>query len=156
MGCLPGENDTVNRVPRRALLWRLLILLPLPYLALVGFAGSGIRLLENRPLAHPDPGGALVFAALALVTGLAFAALMWSRDRGVRMAGYVGYAFVLTLAFGVGGVVALVSAVGGAHGEKPGPLWFTILLGGGAIASILSLVPLAAVIVADWSAPSHD
>ena len=146
----------MDNVPRRALAWRLLILLPLPYLALVGFAGSGIPLLENGPVAHPEPSGALVFAALALATGLVFAGLMWSWDRRVRIAGYVGYAFVLTLAFGVGGVVALVGAVGGARGEKPGPLWFTILLGGGAIASILSLVPLAAVIVADWSAPSQD
>ena len=133
--------------------WRLLILLPLPYLALAGLSGSGIRLLENGPLVSPDPRGAIASAVLALAAGLAFAGLMWARDPRARIAGYLGYAFVLTLAFGVGSVAALVSAVGGLHGEKPGSLWHTIVLGSGAVVSILSLVPLAAVIVADWSAP---
>jgi hypothetical protein len=98
----------------------------------------------------------MVLSVLALAAGLILASLMWARHRSVRMAGYVGYALVLTVAFGVGGVAALVNAVGGMHGERPEPLWFIVLLGTGAIASILSLVPLAAVIVADWSAPSQD
>lgn len=146
----------MGRLPRRARFWRLAILLPLPYVVFAGFAGSGIVLLESGPLVSTDRRGAVALAALALVAGLLCAALMWARDGRVRAAGYLGYALLLTLAFGIGSVAALVSAVGGVHGEGRGSLGRTIALGAGAFVSIVFLVPLAAAVVADWKAPRQD
>lgn len=143
----------MESVPRGTRFWRLAILLPLPYIVLAGFVGSGFGLLENGPLVKPDPRSAVALASLALVAGLVFAGLMWARDGRVRAAGYLGYALLLTLAFGIGSVAALVSAVGGLHGEGRGSLGFTIALGTGAFLSIVSLVPLAAAVVADWKTP---
>jgi len=143
----------VESVPRRARFWRLAILLPLPYVVFAAFLGSGMGLLENGPLVNPDRRGGVALAVLTLVAGLAFAGLMWARDGRLRAAGYLGYALLLTLAFGVGSVAALVSAVGGPHGDGRGSLGFTIALGAGAFLSIVSLVPLAAAVVADWKTP---
>jgi hypothetical protein len=136
---------------RSARLWRLAILLPLPYVVFTGFAGSGIGALANGPLVNPDPRFGVAVAVLALVGGLGCAALMWVPDGRVRAAGYVGYAVLLTLAFGIGSVAAVVSAVGGPHGEGRGSLGVTIALGVGAVFSIAALVPLAAAVVADWN-----
>jgi hypothetical protein len=143
----------VERVPRRARFWRLAILLPLPYVVFAAFLGSGTGLLENDPLVNPDRRSGVALAVLTLLAGLGFAGLMWARDGRARAAGYLGYALLLTLAFGVGSVAALVSAVGGLHGEGRGSLGFTIALGTGAFLSIVSLVPLAAAVVADWKTP---
>ncbi len=139
--------------PRRTPLWRFLILLPLPYLPLLGFAAGGAPWSANAPSGRPQPDVAVVLAVVATALGLLFVGLTWARSRALRVAGYLGYALALTLAFGVGGVLALMNHIGGLHGEATGPLWATIVLGTGAVLSILALVPLAALIVADWSQP---
>lgn len=130
----------MNELPQAARLWRWLILLPIPYFVAVGVTWSAGR-------------GGRTLSALAAGASLAFASLMWSRARGLRVAGYLGHALALTAAFGVGGALAVFNALGGVQGEPAGPLWLTLVLGVGAAASILSLVPLAAVVVADWSRP---
>ena len=132
----------MNELPRAARFWRRLTLLPIPYLVAVAFAWAGGR-------------GGLVMTAVAGGASLAFANLMWARARGLRIAGYLGHALALTGAFGAGGVLALLNALGGFHGERAGPPWLTVVLGAGAALSILSLLPLAAVIVADWSRPGQ-
>ncbi len=116
----------------------------------VAFLWGGTGLLADGPLVRPDRRIGVVLAVLALSAGMLFAGLMWARDGRVRAAGYLGYALLLTLAFGVGSVAAVVSAVGGIHGEGGRSLGLTVGLGTGALLSIVSLVPLATAVVGDW------
>jgi len=141
---------------RRSPLWRILILLPLPYLAWLGFVSGGASWSTSPPAARTAPDMAVVLAVIAAALGLLFVSLTLVRSRGLRVVGYLGYSLALTAAFGVGGALAVGNYVGGDHGELAGPAWATLLLGAGAVVSILALVPLAALIVAEWSArPDH-
>jgi hypothetical protein len=116
----------------------------------VAFLWGGTGLLADGPLVRPDRRIGATLAVLAFAAGMLFAGLMWARDGRVRAAGYLGYALLLTLAFGVGSVAAVVSAVGGLHGEGRRSLGLTVALATGALLSIVSLVPLAAAVVGDW------
>jgi len=140
----------VTSLLRGAGLWRLVILLPLPYIVFVARRGGAAPLLEGGGAPGLDPRIGTALGVMALLAALASVALMWTGDGRLRVAGYLGYALLLVLAFGVGIVAALANAVGGPHGEGPGPLLTTLALGCGAFVSIVALVPLAAAVVADW------
>jgi hypothetical protein len=126
-------------------------MVPLPYLALLPIVSSSIRPHEE---AAGDAAPVLSTVSTALVTmvPLLCAALIWSRALATRVAGYVGYSVCLILGFGIGVTSSFLNAFGETARDAGGTPGMTLLLGGGAIASALCLLPIAALLVADLQA----
>jgi hypothetical protein len=135
-------------------IWRLVLLLPVPYLAFL--AAIEGRILDVVP-AGIVPGDAsvrtLVKPVVLFLAAALAAALLWARKAAPRLLGSVAYAMALATAFALGLLRAMISAEGGLHGEPRGPIWLTAVLGAGALMSALGILPLVALVVADLREP---
>jgi len=96
-------------------------------------------------------GGPKAIAEWALLS-LASAALVasfWSANRSIRVLGYAFHALLLSVAFGVAGVLGVVHAFGGPAGNLAAPPWALVALSFVAAVCVAALLATAALIVAD-------
>jgi hypothetical protein len=139
--CDPRERD------RR--LWRALAVSALPVLVVLWALWRDVWMLEGRGVVHLGGAKANVeWLALSLASA-GLVALFWSRERALRVLGYTLYALVLSVAFGVAGVLGVMHAFGGPEGNLDAPAWALAVLGLLAAACVAALLATAALIVAD-------
>jgi hypothetical protein len=96
-------------------------------------------------------GGARAIGEWALLT-LASAALVasfWSADRSLRILGYTFHALLVSVAFGVAGVLGVMHGFGGPAGNLAAPPWALAALSFVAAVCVASLLATAALVVAD-------
>ncbi len=125
---------------RRAL--DLLPFLALPYVVLVlsllvgavEVTGRGLRLAPSAGSAQ----GVLLAGLALLAAALAAATTSASASRAV--VGCAAYSIVLFLSIGLGGVRALLNAIGGEGGEAAGARQTTVVLGLGALLALAALL----------------
>lgn len=129
--------------------WRALALLPLPLLVGLWALWREVYTLEPAGLARSGGARALAEWALSSLVTLALAALFWSGNRPLRLLGYALYALLLSFAFGEAGVLGVVHAVGGPHGDRDAPVWALFLLGSTAMSSVFALLATAGLTVED-------
>ena len=94
-------------------------------------------------------GGARATIEWALLSGatVALVALLWAGSRPLRVLACTFHALLLSIAFGVAGVLGVMHAFGGPDGNLAAPTWALVALGLVAAASVLSLLATGALIV---------
>jgi len=103
-------------------------------------------------------GGPKAIAEWALLS-LASAALVasfWSAGRSIRVLGYTFHALLLSVAFGVAGVLGVMHAFGGPVGNLADPIWALVALSLVAAVCVAGLLATAALIVEDVRAGEED
>lgn len=96
-------------------------------------------------------GGARAIAEWVLLT-LASAALVasfWSANRSLRVLGYTFHALLVSVAFGVAGVLGVMHGFGGPAGNLAAPPWALVALSLVAAVCVASLLATAALVVED-------
>jgi hypothetical protein len=88
------------------------------------------------------------WALLTLASG-ALVASFWARDRSIRVLGYTCHALLLSVAFGVAGVLGVMHAFGGPAGNLAAPTWAIVALSVVAASCVAGLLATAALIVED-------
>ena len=129
--------------------WRLLAASPLPLLVPLWALWRDVYMLDAAGLQRV--GGARAIAEWALLT-LASAALVasfWSASRALRILGYTFHALLVSVAFGVAGVLGVMHAFGGPAGNLAAPPWALVALSLVAAVCVASLLATAALIVED-------
>jgi hypothetical protein len=147
---MPAEVATV-RIDRRGL-WRALAVGPLPLLVCLWALWREVYTLDVTGLARTGGAETLVQWGLASLATLALIALFWSGSRPLRLFGYTLYALLLSFAFGEAGLLGVVHAFGGPHGNRDAPVWALVFLGGAAASSVLALLATAGLMVEDVKA----
>jgi len=96
-------------------------------------------------------GGARAIAEWALLTraSAALVASFWSANRSLRLLGYTFHALLVSVAFGVAGVLGVMHAFGGPAGNLDAPPWALVALSLVAAVCVASLLATAALIVED-------
>jgi hypothetical protein len=96
-------------------------------------------------------GGAGATREWALLSGasVALVALLWAGSRPLRVLACTFHALLLSIAFGVAGVLGVMHAFGGPDGNLAAPTWALVVLGFFAASSIVSLLATAALVVDD-------
>jgi hypothetical protein len=94
-------------------------------------------------------GGARATIEWALLSGatVALVALLWAGSRPLRVLACTFHALLVSIAFGVAGVLGVMHAFGGPDGNLAAPTWALVALGLVAAASVLSLLATGALIV---------
>jgi hypothetical protein len=103
-------------------------------------------------------GGPKAIAEWALLS-LASAALVasfWSANRSIRVLGYTFHALLLSVAFGVAGVLGVMHAFGGPAGNLAAPPWALVALSLVAAVCVAGLLATAALIVEDVRAGEEE
>ena len=137
-------------------LWRALAVSALPVLVVLWALWRDVWMLEGRGVVHLGGAKANVeWLALSLASA-GLVALFWSRERALRVLGYTLYALVLSVAFGVAGVLGVMHAFGGPAGNLDAPAWALAVLGLLAAACVAALLATAALIVADVRAGEEE
>ena len=149
---MPGGKQATSR--RR--LWRGLSAAPLPLL--VGLWSLWWDLCTLDPEGLQRTGGAPAIAEWALLSLLTLALVgsFWARQRSIRVLGYTLYALLLSFAFGVAGMFAVMHAFGGPDGELAAPGWAIAALGLTSALCALALLAVAALIVDDVRAAGEE
>jgi hypothetical protein len=103
-------------------------------------------------------GGAKAIAEWALLSlaSVALVATFWSANRSVRVLGYTFHALLLSVAFGVAGVLGVMHAFGGPAGNLAAPAWALVALSLAAAACVVGLLATAALIVEDVRAGEEE
>jgi drug/metabolite transporter (DMT)-like permease len=129
--------------------WRWIAASALPALVALWALWRDVYMLDASGLVHLGGARANVeWAGLCLAsTGLV--ALFWSRERALRVLAYTLWALVLSVGFGVAGVLGVMHAFGGPDGNLDAPAWALWLLGLLAAVCVAALLATAALIVAD-------
>jgi len=146
-----GPAMATSSPPRQELLWRLLLMLPVPYLCWLPFRAGGSIKLDGEDLALVSAQSlvSVTHAGILAAVVVGFAAAVWAPRLGLRIAGYTGYSLALGVGFATGGLLTVVNQFGGLAGEPAGTLPVSVGLGAGALCCALALMPLAALLVAD-------
>lgn len=115
-----------------------------------------VLLLETSGLTRV--GGPRQFAEWVLlsIATAGLAATFWSASRSLRVLGYTFYALVLSVAFGVAGVLGVMHAFGGPQGNLTAPAWGLLALSLAAASCVGSLLATAALLVADVRTAEED
>jgi hypothetical protein len=137
---------------RLALVWRLLSLVPLPFVLGLVLLQSGRLGGLTVPAAPPTPQGAGLLGALFLAS-LVFACFLWASGRGLRIAGYAGYAIMLSLDAGAATVLGILAWQGGLAGEAPAAAGVIALLAVSFLASVAGILVMLAAFVSDVRGP---
>lgn len=95
------------------------------------------------------PGGTRATLEWALLSGLtvAFVALLWAPSRPLRLLACTLHALLLSIAFGVAGVLGVMHGFGGPDGRLGAPAWALLVLGLIAAGTVASLLATAALVV---------
>jgi hypothetical protein len=129
--------------------WRALAVSALPVLVVLWALWRDVFMLEATGVVHLGGAKANLEWATLSAGSAALAALFWSRERALRVLGYTLYSLVLSIGFGVAGVLSVMHAFGGPDGNLDAPGWALALLGLLAAVCVAALLATAALIVAD-------
>jgi len=143
-----GSDMALDRCRR----WRALAVLPLPLLVALWALWREVYTLEAAGLVRTGGAQAVAEWGLSSLATLGLAAFFWSRSRPLRLLGYTFYALLLSFAFGEAGVLGVVHAFGGPHGDRDAPVWALALLGSAAAACVFALLATAGLMVEDIKA----
>jgi hypothetical protein len=132
--------------------WRLLAAAAVPVMVGLWALWRDVLLLEAAGLTRVGGPRQLAEWVLLSVATVGLAATFWSASRSLRVLGYTFYALLLSVAFGVAGVLGVMHAFGGPQGNLGAPAWGLVALSLAAAACVGSLLATAALIVADVSA----
>ena len=154
----PGEERHLEAQahPSRSGLWRLLAASPLPLLVPLWALWRDVYMLDTFGVERV--GGAKAISEWMLLT-LASAGLVasfWSKSRSIRVLGYTFHALLVSVAFGVAGVLGVMHAFGGPAGNLDAPTWALVALGVVALVCALALLATAALIVEDVKAAGEE
>ena len=153
---LRGETLEAQAPPSRRPSWRLLAAAPLPLLVVLWALWRDVYMLDAVGLQRV--GGAKAIAEWALLTlvSVALVATFWSASRSIRVLGYTLHALLLSVAFGVAGVLGVMHAFGGPAGNLAAPSWALVALSLVAAVCVAALLATAALIVEDVRAGEED
>ena len=130
-------------------LWRALAVSAVPPQFALWALWRDVYMLDAGGLTHlGGPKANVEWAALSLAS-LGLAAAFWSRERALRVLAYALYSLVLSVAFGIAGVLGVMHGFGGPEGNLDAPTWALVLLGVLAAVCVASLLATAALLVAD-------
>jgi hypothetical protein len=87
--------------------------------------------------------------ALLSIASAGLVACFWSGERTVRVLGYTLHALVLSVAFGVAGVLGVMHGFGGPSGNLDAPAWALVALSLVAALCVAALLATAALLVVD-------
>jgi hypothetical protein len=103
-------------------------------------------------------GGARAVAewALLCLASAGLVATFWAGERALRVLGYTFHALLLSVAFGVAGVLGVMHGFGGPGGNLSAPTWALVALSLVAAACVAALLATAALIVTDVKEGSEE
>jgi hypothetical protein len=137
-------------------LWRLLAAAPLPLLVPLWALWRDVYMLDADGLVRVGGGRAVSEWALLSVVSAALVASFWAGERAVRVLGYTLHSLVLSVAFGVAGVLGVMHAFGGPQGNLAAPTWALVALSLVAAVCAFALLATAALFVEDVRAVEED
>jgi len=137
-------------------LWRLLAAAPLPLLVPLWALWRDVYVLDADGLVRVGGGRAVSEWALLSVVSAALVASFWAGERAVRVLGYTLHSLVLSVAFGVAGVLGVMHAFGGPQGNLAAPTWALVALSLVAAVCAFALLATAALFVEDVRAVEED
>ncbi len=130
-------------------LLRLLAAAPLPLLVPLWALWRDLYMLDATGLQRVGGSKAVAEWGLLSLASAGLVACFWSADRSIRVLGYTFQALVLSVAFGVAGVLGVMHAFGGPAGNLSAPTWALVGLSFVAALCVLALLATAALLVAD-------
>jgi hypothetical protein len=136
-------------LPSRRRLWRALAVSALPALVALWALWRDVYVLEAEGVRRVAGASALAEWAALSVASAALAASFWANTRPLRVLAYTLYSLLLSVAFGVAGVLGVMHAFGGPAGDLAAPAWALAGLGIVAGVCVMSLLATAALLVED-------
>jgi len=130
-------------------LWRLLAASPLPFVVPLWALWRDVYMLDAAGVERVGGGPALAEWALLSLVSAAPVAALWAADRSVRVLAYTFHALLLSVAFGVAGVLGVMHGFGGPSGNLSAPTWALVGLGLVAALCVAAILATAALLVAD-------
>ena len=130
-------------------LWRLLAASPLPFLVPLWALWRDVYMLDAGGVERVGGAKAVAEWALLSLASAGLVASFWAGDRSVRVLGYTVHALLLSVAFGVAGVLGVMHAFGGPAGNLEAPTWALVALGLVAALCVAALLATAALLVTD-------
>ncbi len=129
--------------------WRALAVASLPVMLAVWALWRDLYVLEADGLHRLGGARAEREWALLSAASAAFVVLFWASGRSLRVLAYTFHALMLSVAFGVAGVLGVMHGLGGPDGNLGAPRWALVALGLAAACCVVSLLATAALIVED-------
>ena len=136
--------------------WRLLAASPLPLLVPLWALWRDVYMLDAEGLQRVGGAKAIAEWVLLSLASAGLVASFWSANRSVRVLGYTFHALLLSVAFGVAGVLGVMHAFGGPSGNLTAPPWALAALSLVAAVCVAGLLATAALIVEDVKAGEED
>lgn len=147
----PGEERHLEAQapPSRRGLWRLLAAAPLPLLVPLWALWRDVYMLDAAGLQRVGGPKAIAEWAFLSLASAGLVACFWSANRSIRVLGYTLHALLVSVAFGVAGVLGVMHAFGGPAGNLAAPTWALVALSFVAAVCVGGLLATAALIVED-------
>jgi hypothetical protein len=130
-------------------LWRLVAASPLPFVVPLWALWRDVYMLDAGGVERVGGAKAVAEWALLSLASAGLVASFWAGDRSVRVLGYAVHALLLSVAFGVAGVLGVMHAFGGPAGNLEAPTWALVALGLVAALCVAALLATAALLVTD-------
>jgi len=121
----------------------------LPFLVPLWALSRDVYVLDAGGVERVGGAKALAEWALLSVASAGLVASFWAGDRSVRVLGYTFHALLLSVAFGVAGVLGVMHAFGGPRGNLEAPAWALVALGLASAVCAAAILATAALIVTD-------
>ena len=146
-----GERDTgvARSGPSQRGLWRLLAASPLPLVVPLWALWRDVYLLDAAGVERVGGAKAVSEWALLSLASAGLVASFWARERSLRVLGYTLHALLLSVAFGVAGVLGVMHGLGGPGGNLSAPTWALVALALVAGLCVAALLATAALLVTD-------
>jgi hypothetical protein len=129
---------------------------PLPWLVPLWALWRDVYVLDAFGIQRVGGPRAVSEWGLLSLVSAALVASFWSSDRSIRVLGYTLHALVLSVAFGVAGVLGVMHAFGGPRGDLAAPAWALFALSFVAAVCVAGLLATAALIVDDVRAGEEE
>ena len=136
--------------------WRLLAASPLPLLVPLWALWRDVYMLDAAGIERVGGAKAIAEWVLLSLASAGLVASFWSANRSVRVLGYTFHALLLSVAFGVAGVLGVMHAFGGPSGNLAAPPWALVALSLVAAVCVAGLLATAALIVEDVRAGEEE
>jgi len=122
---------------------------PLPLLVPLWALWRDVYMLDAEGIERVGGSQAITEWVLLSLASAALVASFWSADRSIRVVGYTLHALLVSVAFGVAGVLGVMHAFGGPAGNLAAPAWALVALSFVAAVCVAALLATAALIVED-------
>jgi hypothetical protein len=117
---------------------------------------SDVYVLEAEGIQRLGADPAVAEWALLSLGTVAVAALLWAPSRPLRVLGCTLHSLVLSVAFGIAGVLGVMHAFGGPAGSLAAPAWALAALAFVAALCVVSLLATAGLVVEDIRAADAE